>query len=400
VRPEGVAARASTYVYRRFATRMGELCLYTERFGDPLDVDEWRDEYGLDELEEAEDALGGLVDLTIGWLEAEAGSAPRFGELRQVLDEDLRADLQQLLCHGWLMDAMDPYVTEEGAVTALVEAGHRAIERGFVRTADLPRLYRLVGEDDVDGLLRLARERLAERAGYSPEDIDGGALAFLADVDSAAASLRAYLRTTDAYRERLRQWRDEWDVAEGEGEGSPEDEPFDPLEIPEELMEEVVEPFFSFDLFGGGGGSLSVRLACPVQSLETNGQWDAETGRIAWPRGSARRFCYAFWSVADAEFQAARFGRVILDGDGLSEYVLWRCSLTEAQAEQWDRFLCGLEPASARAQLERFELAGSPGLADTPRRLLFEPQQGGSFEVPPDTAVAPGPAAGGSEASG
>jgi hypothetical protein len=57
------------------------------------------------------------------------------------------------------------------------------------------------------------------------------------------------------------------------------------------------------------------------------------------------------------EFQTAHFGKGILDGQALAEYVLWRNGLTEAEGEEWDGFVVSLKPG--------------PGLEERVRAFVF-----------------------------
>jgi hypothetical protein len=121
---------------------------------------------------------------------------------------------------------------------------------------------------------------------------------------------------------------------------------------------------------------LKVRLACPVEPHVTNGEWDGELRQVTWSgsigaESAPALFSYAVWAEPDAEFQAEHFGRVVLGGEDLGEYVIWRSGLTEDEGRQWDEFVSGLKPgADLEDELEGFGFADSPDLADTPRRVL------------------------------
>ena len=132
---------------------------------------------------------------------------------------------------------------------------------------------------------------------------------------------------------------------------------------------------------------LEVKLAVQTRPFLTNGQWDEETNRVTWNgaievRGETYHdwptVYYAFWSVPDAAFQKARFGKVALEGSDLARYCLWRNGLTEAEAAEWDQFLADLSPETAEDLIGAFRFSSekdktteeSQSLADEPRQLI------------------------------
>lgn len=58
---------------------------------------------------------------------------------------------------------------------------------------------------------------------------------------------------------------------------------------------------------------------------------------------------YAAWAVPDYTWQAARFGKTLLQGEGLLAYVIWYKGLIREQAAEWDAFLSRLTPDAAPA---------------------------------------------------
>ena len=73
-----------------------------------------------------------------------------------------------------------------------------------------------------------------------------------------------------------------------------------------------------------------------------------------------------------------------MQGQKLSEYVLWRNGLTPAEGQTWDDFLRSLGPEkNLQQEIDAFRFPGDaqaseknpspPSLSDTPRRLLVPP---------------------------
>ena len=85
-----------------------------------------------------------------------------------------------------------------------------------------------------------------------------------------------------------------------------------------------------------------------------------------------RLFCCAVWSTPDSDFQVEHFGRVILQGPELAEYVIWRKGLTEQEGEVWDRLVSGLRPdQNLDEKIQAFEFSDSPRLAEPARRVIL-----------------------------
>jgi hypothetical protein len=143
-----------------------------------------------------------------------------------------------------------------------------------------------------------------------------------------------------------------------------------------------------------------VSLQCPAAPFATNGAWDTKTSRVTWsgrigqrgqpPHNVLPKVLYALWSVPDAELQTKHFGKVVLTGEELAQYVLWRHGLSDEEAGEWDGFVATLEPGERLLeQLDAFRFTTdpmspppgqdeTPTLADTPRDLIKQGLEGES----------------------
>jgi hypothetical protein len=115
---------------------------------------------------------------------------------------------------------------------------------------------------------------------------------------------------------------------------------------------------------------LTVRLVLPSPPDHTNGEWDEPSRRVIWksdlesetPAKNLPVFCYASWTVADAKFQQAHFGRLVVRGDKLLEYCLWHAGLTDVHAKEWDQLISELRPGvELTNRLEAFQFTGKSG---------------------------------------
>ena len=228
--------------------------------------------------------------------------------------------------------------------------------------------------------------------------------AMLADPDKAWKSWEQYLTTTDLYRARLHRWQKEkmiWGVHVVKQEvaaffksagrtnraaaRTPAPNKPDPGEVAADLTLQLLDCAL---IDTRTDDHLMVCLSLPSPPAHTNGKWDETRKQVAWESDLEDRtnsvrlplFCYASWSEPNEPLQNEYFGRVVLRGDDLTKYCLWRHSLNPRQAREWDGFLTGLRSVEAwKARLEAFRFSDEPvaqtnrqtsSLADLPRELI------------------------------
>lgn len=139
-----------------------------------------------------------------------------------------------------------------------------------------------------------------------------------------------------------------------------------PSDVFNDLCENLLEPL---NESGGESDQLTVTLALNHAPNHSNGQW--RNGKVVWTTGldpdrPLPVLCYATWSDPNAEFQEKHFGKVILDGDGLTQYCLWQNGLSGRQASEWESFLASLQPeAKIREKLAAFQFTAESALTTT-----------------------------------
>jgi len=92
----------------------------------------------------------------------------------------------------------------------------------------------------------------------------------------------------------------------------------------------------------------SLTLSPQAEVRFTNGKHDPKTNTIRWTDEMDDRpvasVYFALWSAPDSEWQTARFGRVVLRGKELTDYVFWESSLGKDHAAAWQAVLARLDP--------------------------------------------------------
>lgn len=340
---------------RQLTTAFGALTCYSERFRGDDDL--------LRSLERPQRACDQLIDLVTGWLETELGNVDGWTQLRAFMTTQLRHDLKNaVLCAALptLREQTSSDTEQNGAqekrdFVELARAAQYLVERDYLTPEQVPDMVNLAVRahyrrtDDVRSRLSQLLDSMLRRTAALPEQAPVlAALADFVESGDVKASFDAYVKTTDAWREHQRKWH----------ENPPQDDSAGPQPI--EVLEAINDDLLKSILSEGASGRLTAALNCPAQPCLTNGRWDAEQGVVVWQVSlhGARRLpalAYAVWAEANEPFQKEHFGDVILQGDKLAQYVVWRAGLDADKAREWDEFVAGLKPQdSPVTQLEQF----------------------------------------------
>jgi hypothetical protein len=339
--------------YTNLTTSLGEAGFYVERFRGNDDL------AGMSERRSK--AAERLADLIVGWSRMELGREPGYDKLRQFLDVDFRRDLKNLGAYCWAGQLASSYKTNASEEFA-VRFGQYLFERGYFTIGEIPDLFRVVSGDDPQALLRRVQRLMARKMGVPETEPVPASLAFLADETIMEKSFDKYLAGTDFYRAKLKQWEEDKKL-------KPDTKQPEPSEVANDAVGNLVE----FDLFGQPD-HLAVRLSLPSSPVHSNGRWDKALKQVVWEtdiedRTNASHFpfsCYASWAQADPAYQKKHFGKVVLTGDELTHYCLWRSSQDKQRGGEWDAFLAGLQPGNGLVKkLDAFRFPGEPDQAGT-----------------------------------
>jgi hypothetical protein len=329
--------------YTNLVTSLGDAGFYMERFRghDDLATKTARRFHAADQI----------ADLVIGWTQTELGRERGYKNLRKFLDEDFRRDLKNAGLYLWTGEVStfsDTNAPEEFTARFC----QYLFERGYLKLSDAPELYLIIkaGGDDA-ALLRLIQRLAAEKMGVPAAEPLPKSFAVLNDSNALEKSWEHYLARSDLYRAKVKAW-------ERKKKTDSKLEPPKPLNTTDDLFAEFL------DGSGGEPDHLTVKLSLDHAPSHTNGKW--QDGQVVWKANlevdrALPAFCYASWSNPDVQFQKARFGRVILNGDELAEYCLWQSGLGEEQVHEWESFLAGLQAGKERKnKLDAFQFAAEP----------------------------------------
>lgn len=329
--------------FTNWTTTLGSAGVYLERFrgNDDLAAKTGKQFHAADQL----------TDLVIGWAQTEFGHEQGYEKLHQFLDKDFREDLKNVGMYFWVGQLTS--LSDTNAVTETsVRFVQYLLERGYVKLSDATNLTLLRMDSASDQeMLHLLRRTVAEKIGISGSEPLPKSFDVLRDPDLLEKSWTNYLAQTDLYRAQVKDW-------ETKKKAKPDLKEPDPSDAANGLISDL---FDGFDPLGGSTDHLTVKLALHRPPTHSNGEW--QNGQEVWscdldPNRPLPFLCYATWSDPDASFQTNHFGKVILDGDSLSEYCLWRTGLGEQQAGEWDAFLSGLNPGEdLKKKLEAFRFA-------------------------------------------
>lgn len=356
--PKDVGGEGS---YLHLTTLLGSASAYTERFR------------GYDDqaarLQKSLDGMNRLLGWFKGWFEKELKDHPGLGRLMEFLDKKLRQDMRNLMIYTALGERLvdfDPKATEEMGVRMF----QYLAERGYFKVERMPELgsawYRAQVSDAAEELMALVQRLVARELGIAESKPVPKELGFLADTEKAAASLSEYLRTTPEFTKLM---------VEHDAEADPVTRP-EPLNL---LTDLLLTEIIQLEL--GTDDRVTVKLVIPAEPFATNGKW--KNGQVEWLKKAVKgksglpTFAYAYWSEPDTKFQKKHFGRVLLEGQNLGEYVLWRSGLSKSEGIQWDDFLKILKPGKPQElvqQVAGFRFKGEEPqgktFAETPIRLI------------------------------
>lgn len=349
-----------------YVNSVGTAYLYEERFRGKDDL--------LDRWEKRQQAADQLVDLLTGWFKSELAADPRFERLRAFMDYNLRKDIKNVSLYAWQNEVASGYksgVTDE----FIVRVGQYFHERGYFQSRDLPLILR--GYENgayMPQRLALLQRMVAERMGVPEGAPVPASLGFLSSEEEVKKSLEKYMRTTEIFKRKIREW-----------EEARKEQPETPEPRPADVLGELAGAVIDSDGRGATLDRLTLKLATQVPPVKTNGKWDAASGRVVWESGIEQSqfqmlptVCYATWVKPDEAFQKEHFGRVILAGEELMEYCFWRAGLPEKEAKLWDEFVKGLTPGvDLMTKMDTFRLPavagaepGGDNLSDPGRNLI------------------------------
>lgn len=350
---------------------MGRLVAWSEQFrgeADPGVV-----------MERAFQAADQWMDLVVGWLRAELGERKGWDRLQTLLDGQLRRDLKNLVGTFYLTVGPDSRLNTEarmglnGEEEFLLRVLHLFVTKGYLTDEDIPPLFRAMNHSGDRALaaalpvLRRAITRATDLSGRG--DALEHLLALLVSEDMEASLLR-HIEASELWKEKLAAW-----------EAAAATEPDRSRPEPSGITDDLLSAMVGASLVFGSEDHLTVRLRCPTQPHRTNGRWDAAAGKLEWigtpaHGGQLPSMAFAFWTEPDTGFQEAHFGRVVLSGEALEEYVLWYRGLHTGERRQWDALLKSLRPNSdAIKRLQSFTFRATDGKAGGTGREGAEPQK-------------------------
>lgn len=336
---------------------MGRLVAYSEQFrgeADPGVV-----------MDRAFEAADQWIDLLRGWLEGELGDLEGWDRLRALLDGALRRDLKNLVAAFFLTVGADSRLNDPGHAGPngeeefLLRALHLLVARGYLTDEDTPKLFRAMkhsGDRALAAGLPILRRAIARAAKLGAHDAALERLITLLGSDDVEASLVRHIETTAPWKAKLAAW--EADRIEHPEAARP---------TPSSLTDDLLSDMIGSSIVVGSEDRLTVRLRCPDLPHRTNGRWDPTARTVEWAgtpaqKGQLPSMAYAFWTEPDRTFQEKHFGRVILTGEALEEYVLWYRGLHPGERRQWDALMAGLRPGpDAIQRLRSFAYRPSDG---------------------------------------
>lgn len=333
--------------YHHFRTTLGTFSTYLERFGGENDV--------LLRIERRMKATDQAVEFATEWLESELGQEKNFPQLKEFLAGSFRKDLKNLNLYTWLNEGKPDSETPTNTMHNLVaRCAHFAIEQGYVPKEDIALMWGGIYDLSDDYWLRLLRSLLAKKLNTLPTQ----SWEFLKDSKAMEESLKSFMPKSKYYQVFLQRWKKE----------NPDDTE---KANPDTALGMLITDALDFRVFETKD-TLTIKLSVPTSPLNFNGTWYPDQNMVTWKTNiqagkpvELPLVCYATWVEPAKDFQKAHFGKLILEGKSLSEYVLWRINLSPVQGGEWDKFISGLTPdTNLEKCLEAFKIKVSEDESD------------------------------------
>lgn len=333
---------------------LGEICAYMERFRGNDDL--------VGQLEVMKKAANQATDLLMGWFESQMRDDMSWPNVRKFLDGEFRKDLHNLLLYIWLGRAnasaddrseekpLRIEFPEEYWPTAARLAQY-LIEHGYFDPKEamdflkesVEAVQRLKAAQEIDEVQARCLHRywqmiLAKKSGLNSEQI-ATSLAFLLDVKAVEESFGQFMKNSPEYGE-LKQ------IAKTNHEASPEPDDL----IGEILFRSLIRASLEH------ADTLDLGLATSDEPLATNGTWNETAKHVVWRRSinagnGLPTLCYAAWCEPNVVAQEKHFGRVVLRGDQLAEYVALYSMLDSKSQSELDQFVQSLDPADDKSKV-------------------------------------------------
>ncbi len=374
-RPDTVEAWAGVYPDRlpddmgnsgrqiALASDLGVATIYVERFA------------GNDDqaavLEARLRSIDRAADLLAGWAKERSPRHKDFAAVGEFFDRDFRRDVKNLAVLNWSRDLSERRMHEgrlgdgPGRGDAILRSSQYLLEHGYVTSETAPvglQALLQLGSGVSDEAVRRFLGAVVARMGVADPALADQFVSLISGAGGALhEGLADYVRGQPDYQAALAG-----EIADAADAAGPATRPDDEGLCPTQWLLSLWSPALPLPATGlawlrwfGPSTQLNLRLKSPNPPVATNGQW--ADGAVSWQASlddDIPAVCFAILACPAEGFQRHRFGRVVLSGQGLFEYCLWRAALTEQDRLQWDEFLRGLVPGRdllARLKAFRFD---------------------------------------------
>jgi hypothetical protein len=362
-----------------------------------------------------------LVDVWVAWLDSELSGDPAYPAFREFVDSEIRADIDDLFLIVWGYAGFGPSLTkfdDESDATLFGEMAVRGLTylawRGYFELGEVHDVIAAFGQstnyDDDQSMADFWLRAVARRMGAADDARLPYPLNVLQEQPHRYAGSYAYFMSESlAVRDLVLQWERDYPdyvmarqpepVAEA-GEQPPADTivvptdsdvieevivpvgPFDPIDTPDPIRFDFQEqPFERIDgtllMYASSGDvewfgrttGLKARVKIPTEPLWTNAhvidgnslEWRETIHGMTFYSNLMSTILYAAWAEPDADYQREHFGKVVLEGEDLADYVMWHMQLKREHAGEWDGLIESLSPDDTNLEtLELFRFSDEP----------------------------------------
>jgi hypothetical protein len=375
--------------YIHFESPLGRVRIYVERFRGNDDI--------YSSLEARRKAVDQIVDLLVGWFELELSGQPDWPKVRSFLAQQFRTDLQNFSLFVWSTNVRNIFESTDALAEVTVRAAQYFVERNYLSYEDLPALRRELEDamqrGNAAALLARIRRLIVARSGGSETRLKES-LGFLSERKTMEASWHRYFfqsayfnkHMADIGLEHRHVLGSKPSVAAKTPPGATSNAAEPALVVSAKFEEDKerdllgnlgMQAFVFSRHFLSNESRVRASLEAPRKPFWTNGDWNAQRGRVDWSpliaelskpaRDDSGPFfewptlCFAAWDEPNEEQQKKQFGSVGLAGHELLNYCTWYTGLSALEKREWDAFLPTVKKGEGPAvRLKSFHFSNEP----------------------------------------
>ena len=290
------------------------------------------------QLQDFFDAADGAVYLVDGWLGSQLSDVPGWEKFHNFLVKEFKDDIKNFYLYfvNTQIGLNNNFQKEDiwwNNIHELTQLTFYLQKKGYLTTNHVRQLLQKISKTSLRRKYRkIIYSILENKLNKETNKAFVNKLVCLLEAESTNKTFETYLATTNAATSKIAEA-----LLKCEKAGKSINKAEDLLE----LMCGI--PFHDFELIPFDKDQVLISLKCPGKPISTNGKYDEKKQEITWTC-KIRKFIYpsiaqAMWAEPNLTYQTNHFGKIIIEGKKLSEFVILYNLLTPEEKTEADSVL-------------------------------------------------------------